>query len=81
MSKWPAIVVNESESGRVQQRSEDDLPEGAVTVAVGYSSLNYKDGLAVSSGAVAVLAQLGDPVAASTGRPETRGRVVIDVHG
>jgi hypothetical protein len=51
MSKWPAIVMNESESGRVQQRSEDDLPEGDVTVA------------------------------ASTGRPETRGRVVIDVHG
>jgi acrylyl-CoA reductase (NADPH) len=48
MSKWPAIVVNESESGRVQQLSEDDLPEGDVTVAVGYSSLNYKDGLAVT---------------------------------
>jgi acrylyl-CoA reductase (NADPH) len=48
MSTWPAIVVNDSESGRVQQLSEDDLPEGDVTVAVGYSSLNYKDGLAVT---------------------------------
>jgi acrylyl-CoA reductase (NADPH) len=48
MGAWSAIVVDESESGRLRSLSEDDLPEGDVTVRVAYSSLNYKDGLAVT---------------------------------
>jgi acrylyl-CoA reductase (NADPH) len=48
MCAWPAIVVTESESGRLSQLSDDDLPEGEVTLRVAYSSLNYKDGLAVT---------------------------------
>lgn len=48
MTTWPAIVVNESESGKLHHLSEQDLPEGDVTVAVTHSSLNYKDGLAVT---------------------------------
>jgi acrylyl-CoA reductase (NADPH) len=48
MCAWSAIVVTESESGRLQRLSEGDLPAGDVTVRVAYSSLNYKDGLAVT---------------------------------
>jgi acrylyl-CoA reductase (NADPH) len=48
MSTWPAIVATESNGTSLQQLSETDLPEGDVTVAVQYSSLNYKDGLAVA---------------------------------
>lgn len=35
-------------SGRLATLHRDDLPDEAVTVRVGYSSLNYKDGLAVT---------------------------------
>ncbi|GAC1586202.1 MAG: MDR family oxidoreductase [Acidimicrobiales bacterium] len=48
MTTFPAIVVPEAGPGRLSQLSESDLPEGDVTVAVSYSSLNYKDGLAVT---------------------------------
>jgi acrylyl-CoA reductase (NADPH) len=46
-----AIVATESDGtarGRLTQLTDGDLPDGDVTVAVKYSSLNYKDGLAVS---------------------------------
>jgi acrylyl-CoA reductase (NADPH) len=49
MCAWSGIVVTESESGRLVQLSDEDLPEGDVTVRVAYSSLNYKDGLAVTA--------------------------------
>jgi acrylyl-CoA reductase (NADPH) len=48
---YPAIVATEMDghsSARLQQVSDDDLPEGDVTVDVSFSSLNYKDGLAVT---------------------------------
>jgi putative YhdH/YhfP family quinone oxidoreductase len=46
---YPAIVVADADSqAKLQQISDDDLPEGDVTVDVAYSSLNYKDGLAVT---------------------------------
>src|ERR1700730_13324000 len=48
---YPAIVATETDgksSARLQQLSDDDLPEGDVTVDVTFSSLNYKDGLAVT---------------------------------
>jgi putative YhdH/YhfP family quinone oxidoreductase len=46
---YPAIVVASADTkGTLQQLSDDDLPEGDVTVDVAYSSLNYKDGLAVT---------------------------------
>lgn len=48
MTTFPAIVVPEPGPGSLSQLSETDLPEGDVTVAVSYSSLNYKDGLAVT---------------------------------
>jgi acrylyl-CoA reductase (NADPH) len=49
-----ALVVekrNRTRNPRVVQVLEDDrLPEGDVTVAVEYSTLNYKDGLCLGSG-------------------------------
>ena len=48
MSDWNAIVVDESGSGGLRRLGDDDLPEGDVTVAVAFSSLNFKDGLAVT---------------------------------
>jgi acrylyl-CoA reductase (NADPH) len=48
---YPAIVATEVDgrtAARLQELSDDDLPEGDVTVDVSFSSLNYKDGLAVT---------------------------------
>ncbi|WP_291728870.1 acryloyl-CoA reductase [Leisingera sp. F5] len=50
-----ALVVNKDEdsgktSAAVQQLSLEDLPEGEVTVAVEYSTVNYKDGLCIGPG-------------------------------
>ena len=49
-----ALVVNKDEdektSAAVEQISVDQLPEGSVTVAVEYSTVNYKDGLCIGSG-------------------------------
>ena len=48
MSSFPAVVLTEPGPARVVELTDADLPEGDVTVDVRYSSLNYKDGLAVS---------------------------------
>ena len=42
------MIVDGPEPARLQQLTEDSLPDGDVTVAVAWSSLNYKDGLAVT---------------------------------
>ncbi|RKF14822.1 oxidoreductase [Roseovarius spongiae] len=48
------VVEKDEESGKtsasVQQIGEDRLPEGEVTVAVEYSTVNYKDGLCIGPG-------------------------------
>ena len=48
------VVEKDEESGKtsasVQEISEDRLPEGDVTVAVEYSTVNYKDGLCIGPG-------------------------------
>ena len=48
-----ALVVNKGEDGpatqEIQDLTEDRLPEGDVTVAVEYSTLNYKDGLCITA--------------------------------
>ena len=50
-----AIVVDKDADGRthagVRELALTDLPEGEVTVAVEYSTLNYKDGLCLGPGA------------------------------
>ena len=49
-----ALVVNKDEdektSAAVEKVSIDQLPEGNVTVAVEYSTVNYKDGLCIGPG-------------------------------
>ena len=49
-----ALVVEKDEDGKtsasVQRISEADLPEADVTVAVEYSTVNYKDGLCIGPG-------------------------------
>ena len=49
-----ALVVEKNDEGKisasVQKIGEDRLPEGDVTVAVDYSTVNYKDGLCIGSG-------------------------------
>lgn len=49
-----ALIVEKDEEGKthaaIQQISEDRLPEGEVTVAVEYTTVNYKDGLCVGPG-------------------------------
>ncbi|WP_298921561.1 acryloyl-CoA reductase [uncultured Roseobacter sp.] len=52
---FKALVVNkDDESGKtsaaVEEISEDQLPDGDVTVAVEYSTVNYKDGLCIGPG-------------------------------
>ncbi|MEM9855112.1 MAG: alcohol dehydrogenase catalytic domain-containing protein, partial [Pseudomonadota bacterium] len=48
------VVEKDEESGKtsasVEEISEDRLPEGDVTVAVEYSTVNYKDGLCIGPG-------------------------------
>jgi len=49
-----ALIVEKNDEGKtsasVQQIGEDRLPEGDVTVAVEYSTVNYKDGLCIGPG-------------------------------
>ncbi|MEL6476020.1 MAG: acryloyl-CoA reductase [Pseudomonadota bacterium] len=49
-----ALMVEKAEDGStsasVQQIAEDRLPDGDVTVAVEYSTVNYKDGLCIGPG-------------------------------
>ncbi|MCH2075417.1 MAG: acryloyl-CoA reductase [Rhodobacteraceae bacterium] len=49
-----ALIVEKDDEGKssaaVQEISEDRLPEGNVTVAVEYSTVNYKDGLCIGPG-------------------------------
>ena len=48
-----ALIVNKDDDGNVSQNVEqvelDRLPEGDVTVAVEYSTVNYKDGLCINA--------------------------------
>ena len=48
---FSAIVIDKNDAGQsvsVQQLDESALPEGDVMIDVGYSTLNYKDGLAIT---------------------------------
>lgn len=48
MATHRALVSHGDGPARFEELSETDLPDGDVTVDVRYSSLNYKDGLAVT---------------------------------
>jgi acrylyl-CoA reductase (NADPH) len=49
-ARFPAYVVDRPEGGpftrELRDRTPDDLPPGEVTIRVGWSSVNFKDGLA-----------------------------------
>lgn len=48
---FSAVVINKDDSGQsvaVEQVDESQLPEGDVTIDVAYSTLNFKDGLAIT---------------------------------
>ncbi|NCO45412.1 MAG: alcohol dehydrogenase catalytic domain-containing protein, partial [Vibrio sp.] len=48
---FKALILNQQEKNTVatiEQIDESQLPQGEVLVAVDYSSLNYKDGLAIT---------------------------------
>ena len=51
---FKALVIDKSDAGdvsaSVQSLDDDRLPAGNVTVAIEYSTLNYKDGLCMTSG-------------------------------
>ncbi len=51
---FKALVVEKNEEGKtsasVQDMTLDQLPDGEVTVAVDYSTVNYKDGLCIGPG-------------------------------
>jgi acrylyl-CoA reductase (NADPH) len=52
-----AILIDKTDAGQtvaVTQVDEAQLPEGDVTIDVGYSTLNYKDGLAITNQAPVV---------------------------
>src|ERR1700719_1998012 len=57
MATFKAIVIDKGEAGqtvRLTDFDENDLMDGDVTVGVEYSTLNYKDGLAVTGKAPVV---------------------------
>ena len=51
---FKALVVRKDDEGKtaanVEDMTLDQLPEGEVTVAIEYSTVNYKDGLCLGSG-------------------------------
>ena len=51
---FKALMVEKDDEGKtsasVQELSLDQLPDGDVTVAVEYSTVNYKDGLCIGPG-------------------------------
>jgi acrylyl-CoA reductase (NADPH) len=56
-NQYQGYQINKSEAGQsceLKQLSDDDLMEGDVTVEVEYSTLNYKDGLALTGKAPVV---------------------------
>ena len=51
MSKYQALLIEKDAGGyraSIQSLDEDNLPEGDVTVRVDYSTINFKDGLAIT---------------------------------
>jgi len=54
---FQALVIDKDDAGyraEVRPLANDDLPEGDVTVGVQYSTINYKDGLAITGKAPVV---------------------------
>jgi acrylyl-CoA reductase (NADPH) len=73
--QFNALVVERDGEGRtraaVRRLRPDDLPEGEVTVAVDFSTVNYKDGLCIGPGAGLVRRYPHVPGIDFAGRVET----------
>ncbi|MDF2973341.1 MAG: NADPH:quinone dehydrogenase, partial [Microvirga sp.] len=57
MSAFKAVVIDKSEAGQsveIRAFNDEDLMDGDVTVRVSHSTLNYKDGLALTGKAPVV---------------------------
>ena len=57
MTTFKAVVVDKTEQGQsvaIRELGESDLMDGDVTVRVSHSTLNYKDGLALTGKAPVV---------------------------
>ena len=57
MATFEAIVIDKTDTGQsigLKDFDEDDLMDGDVTVRVEWSTVNYKDGLAISGKALVV---------------------------
>ena len=57
MTDFDALLISKSEAGQTVEwtrLTEDDLMEGDVTVRVSHSTINYKDGLAITGQAPVV---------------------------
>ena len=57
MAKFKAIVVEKADKGQtvsLTEFDEADLMDGDVTVRIGWSTINYKDGLAITGKAPVV---------------------------
>ena len=89
---FKGILINKADAGhdaRVVELDEAQLPEGEVTVRVEYSTINYKDGLAITGKAPVVRKypmvpgiDLAGTVEASTDPAWKPGaRVVLDGYG
>jgi acrylyl-CoA reductase (NADPH) len=57
MKKFKALLVSKTETGQshaIAQLSENDLMAGDVTISISHSSVNYKDGLAITGKAAII---------------------------
>ncbi len=73
---FKALVLEESDgkvSSEIRELDEADLPEGDVTVTVGYSTLNYKDGMILNGVGRLVRAYPHVPGVDFSGTVETSG--------
>ena len=89
---FKAIVINKDEKGyraALADLNENDLPEGNVTVKVLYSTLNYKDGLAITGKGPVVrsfpmvpgIDFVGEVIESSSLKFETGDKVVLNGWG
>jgi acrylyl-CoA reductase (NADPH) len=86
---FQALVLDEPGHAEVRRLAPDDLPEGDVTVRIIASSLNYKDGLAVSGKARVVrrypmvpgVDLVGEVVESSSPQWSPGHRVILNGYG
>ena len=75
---FKALLIEKDEAGKtsasVQEISEDRLPDGDVTVAVEFSTLNYKDGQ------VAAWFEITHMFLGSTSRAQSKVRTMIAIN-